>query len=87
MSIYIYLYAYIDSCKSCLCRQQAGLKLGYLPASAFQVLGLKACATSAPLNHIFYLFTFHKCCTPSRAPLSKFFTPSSIPFASERVTF
>jgi hypothetical protein len=32
---------------------QAGLELRDLPASAFQVLGLKACATTARLNHIF----------------------------------
>ena len=33
---------------------QAGLKLGNLPASASQVLGLKACATTTPLTFIFY---------------------------------
>jgi hypothetical protein len=34
---------------------QAGLKLRNLPASASQVLGLKACATTAPRKH------FYKC--------------------------
>ena len=37
---------------------QAGLELRNLPASAFQVLGLKACATTAGLNphYLFQLF-------------------------------
>jgi hypothetical protein len=41
---------------------QAGLELRNLPASASQVLGLKACATTALLGLPFtnvYLFLFH----------------------------
>jgi hypothetical protein len=37
---------------------QAGLKLRNPPASASQVLGLKACATTAQLSLYFILFLF-----------------------------
>jgi hypothetical protein len=37
---------------------QAGLELRNPPASASQVLGLKACATTALLNFFFFFFSF-----------------------------
>jgi hypothetical protein len=41
---------------------QAGLELRNLPASASQVLGLKACATTAWLFFIFFFFKFNIYC-------------------------
>jgi hypothetical protein len=37
---------------------QTGLKLRNLPASASQVLGLKACATTSPLRNVFNMMDF-----------------------------
>ena len=37
-----------------LCVAQAGLELRNPPASAFQVLGLKECATTVPLDSWFF---------------------------------
>jgi hypothetical protein len=39
---------------------QAGLELRNLPVSASQVLGLKACATTAQLTHYFKALTYFK---------------------------
>jgi hypothetical protein len=41
---------YSPGCPGTHSVDQAGLKLRNLPASASQVLGLKACATTAPLT-------------------------------------
>jgi hypothetical protein len=44
---------YIPGCPGTHFVDQAGLELRNQPASASQVLGLKACATTAQLQHIF----------------------------------
>jgi hypothetical protein len=61
----IYIYLFVGLFVFCFLKQgfsgcpgthsvdQAGLKLRSLPASASQVLGLKACATTAQLNILF----------------------------------
>jgi hypothetical protein len=50
---------YIPGCPETHFVNQAGFELRNPPASASQVLGLKACATTPALNHFFYVCVFH----------------------------
>jgi hypothetical protein len=65
--VFVFVFVFVFRDRVSLCSpgcpgthsvEQAGLELRNLPASASQVLGLQACATTARLCFLFFVFIF-----------------------------
>jgi hypothetical protein len=91
-SFLLLLFLCNSNCPGTPSVEQADLKLRNPPASASQVLRLKACATTArPLLSYFFLkinyciYLHSILCLPFPCPLPQFLLPLPLLLASERV--